>query len=104
MREEFSTLRTELLHLFVVPSAPPYPVQLDCQLPRHRYLGDLPSAPHGQVKELDVPVWIAAHRDLRCFHEQEAQQNVALLADVAQPSPVSARLLRRVTPSLLSSR
>ena len=39
MRGEFSTLRTELLHFVVVPSAPSHPVQLARQLPGHRYFG-----------------------------------------------------------------
>jgi hypothetical protein len=98
MRPGFSTLRTELLHFVVVPATPPHPVQVDCQLPRHRHLGDLPSAPHGQVKKLAAPLRIAAHRHLRGFHQQEVQQRVALLADVAQPSPVSAGFLRRHQP------
>ena len=42
-----SRVRTELLHFGVVPAAPPHPVQLDRQLPRHRELGDLPSTPQG---------------------------------------------------------
>ena len=84
-----SRVRTELLHFVVVPSAPPHPVQLDRQLPGHRYFRDLSPAPHGEVKELAAPLRIAAHRDLRRFHEQEAQQSVALFADVAQSSPIS---------------
>jgi hypothetical protein len=68
-----SRVRTELLHFVVVPAAPPHPVQLDGQFPRHGYFGDLPSAPHGQVKELAAPSRIAAHRHLRRFHQQEAQ-------------------------------
>jgi len=39
-----SRVRTELLHLFVVPTAPPHPVQLDRQLPGHRDFHDLASA------------------------------------------------------------
>jgi hypothetical protein len=49
---ELSRVRTELLHFVVVPSVPPHPVQLDRQFPGHRYFRDLPSAPHGEVKEL----------------------------------------------------
>ena len=41
-----SRVRTELLHFVVVPAAAPHPVQLDCQLPRHRHLGDLAPTPH----------------------------------------------------------
>jgi hypothetical protein len=66
-----SRVRTELLHFVVVPSAPPHPVQLDRQFPGHRYFRDLSPAPHGEVKELAAPLRIAAHRDLRRFHEQE---------------------------------
>jgi hypothetical protein len=87
-----SRVRTELLHFVVIPSAPPHPVQLDRQFPRHRDFGDLTSAAHGQVKELAAPLHLAAHRDLRGFHQQEAQQSVALLADVAESAPVSAGL------------
>jgi hypothetical protein len=87
-----SRVRTELLHLFVVPAAPPHPIQLDRQLAGHRDFGDLSSPPHGQVKELAAPLRIAAHRDLRRFHQQETQQNVALFADVSQPAPISAGL------------
>jgi hypothetical protein len=35
---------------------------------------------------------------LRRFHQQEAQQNVALLADVAQSAPISAGLFHRHQP------
>jgi hypothetical protein len=43
-------------------------------------------ASHGQVKELAAPLRIAAHRDLRGFHQQEAQQRVALLAEMKERS------------------
>src|ERR1017187_709690 len=47
------------------------------------------------MKILAPPFRKAAHRYLRRFHQQETQQRVALLADVSQPSPIPARLLRR---------
>src|ERR1039457_3409525 len=47
------------------------------------------------MKILAPPFWKAAHRHLRRFHQQETQQRVALLADMSQPSPIPARLLRR---------
>jgi len=53
------------------------------QLPRHRYFRDLPSTPHGEVKELAAPLWLTADRDLRRLHQQKPQQHVALLADVS---------------------
>ena len=40
----------------------------------------LPS--HRQVQKLATPIGIAAHGDLCRLHRQEAQQRVALLADV----------------------
>jgi hypothetical protein len=51
-----SRVRTELLHLAVVPALTPHPVQMHCQLPRHRYLRDLPSAPHREVEESTAPL------------------------------------------------
>src|SRR5437660_12836081 len=53
-------VRTELLHLVVVPAAPPHPVQLDRQLAGHRDFGDLAPAPHGQVKN-----WLRHRASLR---------------------------------------
>src|SRR5579872_4492898 len=45
-----SRVRTELGRLAVVAALAPHPVQMHGQLPRHRYLGDLASAPHGQME------------------------------------------------------
>src|SRR5436305_14629403 len=39
-----SRVRTELSKLTVVQSLAPHPVQVNCQLSRHRYLRDLPSS------------------------------------------------------------
>ena len=68
-----SRVRTELLQRAVVASLAPHPVQMHRQFPRHGYLGNLPSPPHAEVKELVAPLRLAAHRDLRRFHQQEAQ-------------------------------
>ena len=95
-----SRVRTELLHFVVVPASTPHPVQLDRQFAGHRHLGDLASAAHGQMKKLAAPLRLAAHRHLRGFHQQEALQNVALFADVAQPSPISAGLFRGDQPDV----
>ncbi len=54
------------------------------QLAGHRHLGDLASAAHRKVEERTAPLRPAAHRNLRRFHQQKAQQHIALLADVAQ--------------------
>ena len=90
-----SRVRTELFELTVIPALAPHPVQMHCEFACHGYLRDLPSPPHGEVKELTAPFRVAAHRDLRCFHQQEANQRVALLADVSEASPVTAGLFRR---------
>jgi hypothetical protein len=65
-----SHVRTELLELAIVPVFAPHPVQMYRQLPRHRYLGDLPSSPHREMEELTPPLGLTAHRDLRRFHQQ----------------------------------
>ena len=93
-----SRVRTELLHLSIVPAAPPHPVQLDGQLAGHRYFRDFAPPPHSEVKKLAAPLRVAAHRDLRRFHQQEAQQHVALLADVAESASVAAGLLAGSQP------
>jgi len=63
-----SRVRTELLHLAIIQSLAPHPVQMHRQFPRHGYLGNLSSSPHGQVKELIAPLRLTAHRDLCRFH------------------------------------
>ena len=47
-----SCVRTELMQLAVVPALTPHPVQMHRQLPSHRDLCNLSSAPHGEVEEL----------------------------------------------------
>jgi len=90
-----SRARTELFPLLAVPSLAPHLIQADGQSPRHGDLGDLSSPPHRQVEVLTAPFLAAAHRDLGCFHQHEAQQRVALFRDVSQSSPLPARLLQR---------
>ena len=53
-----------------------------------------------QMKILTAPFRSAARRHLRCFHQQDSQQRVALLADVTEPSPVPAGILRRCQPQI----
>ena len=90
-----SRVRTKLFELAVVPILAPHPVQMHRQFPGHRDFRDLASAPHGQVKELTAPFGLTAHRDLRRFHQQKAQQHVALFADVSESTTISAGLFRR---------
>src|ERR1700694_817416 len=102
-----SRVRTELFQLLVIPSFAPHPVQTNSKFPCYGYLGDLPSPPHRQVEILTAPFRDAAYRDLGRFHQQEAQQRVALFADMSQSSPIPARLLRRhqsqITGDLLAA-
>jgi hypothetical protein len=90
-----SRMRTELLQLAVVVALAPHPVQMHRQFPSHRYFRDLSSSAHGKVEELIAPLGLTAHRDLRRFHQQKAQQHVALFADVSQSTTISAGLFRR---------
>src|SRR6202162_1264897 len=90
-----SRVRTELFQLLIIPSLAPHPVQTNSEFPRHRYLGDLPSPPHGQMKVLTAPFREAAHRDLGSFHQQETQHRTPLLGDMPQPSPIPAGVFQR---------
>src|SRR5947209_8393629 len=100
MRAGFSTLRTELPHLLVIPFLTPHPVESNREFPRHGYLGAPSLSSHGQVEKPAPPVGVSADRDLGRLHQQKAQQRVTLLADVAQPSPIPAGLLRRHQPHI----
>jgi hypothetical protein len=57
---------------------------------RHRNLGDPSIASHRQMEKLSTPLGIGANRCLCGFDQQEAQQRIALFADVPKSSPVSA--------------
>jgi hypothetical protein len=80
-----SRVRTELFQLLVIPSLAPHPEHANRQS-RHGDLGDFPSPPHRQVEVLTAPFLVTAHRNLRRFHQQKAQQRVTLFRDVSQPS------------------
>ncbi|PYX43408.1 MAG: hypothetical protein DMG79_22520 [Acidobacteria bacterium] len=64
-------MRTEAFQLCVIPSSAPHPVQTNPQPSGHGNFGDLSPSPLGQVKKTVTPSHIAAHRDLRSFHQQE---------------------------------
>src|ERR1700740_3152130 len=95
-----SRVRPELLRLAVIEALTPHPVQMHRQLPCHRYFRDLPSTPHGQMKKLAAPLRLTAYRDLRRCHQQKAQQHIALLADVSEPTSISAGLFRWNQPDV----
>src|ERR1019366_6307466 len=92
---ELARVRTELLHLLVIPSLAPHPVQPNGESSRHGNLGDLPAPAHHQVEILTAPFRQAAHGDLGCFHHQEAQHRTPLFSDMPQSSPIAARVLQR---------
>src|ERR1700693_6122794 len=54
----------------------------DPQLPPHRYLGNAPVPTHRQVHVPTSPLRVASCGRLGGLHQQEAQQGVALFADV----------------------
>jgi hypothetical protein len=55
-------------------STAPYLVRMHCQFPGHGYLRDFPPRRIARWKDLLRHSGLAAHRDLRCFHQQIAQQ------------------------------
>jgi len=50
-----SRVRAQLFELAVVPALASHPVQMHRQLARHRYLGNLSSAPRREVEESTAP-------------------------------------------------
>src|SRR5258706_5396018 len=75
-----SRVRTELRHLFIVPSLAPHPVHPNGESSGHSDLGNLPPPPHRQVKILTPPFRVAAHRDLGGLLSTKAN-------DVRAPTP-----------------
>ncbi len=92
---ELSRVRTELCQLRIFPTVAPHPVQPNREFSGHGHLGNSFFPAQRQVHIPTPPVRITTHRCLRCFHQQEAQQCVALLADVSQPLPAGYNALRR---------
>src|SRR3984893_8743806 len=96
---ELSRVRTELERLRILTTIPPHPIQPDRQPAPHRYLGNALVSTHRQVNILMSP----ARMDTRCclgrLHQQEAQQGIALFADVPQPLLASTGLLTRTGSS-----
>src|ERR1700737_1474136 len=81
---ELSRVRTELKRLRIRTTIPPQPIQANPQLPSHRYLGNALVPTHRQMNVPTVPVGMDTRRRLGRLYQQEAQQGVALLADVFQ--------------------
>jgi hypothetical protein len=63
----------------------PHPVQAHSQPATHCYLGNALVPTHRQVNVPTSPVRVVTRSCLGSLHQQEAQQRVALLADVPEP-------------------
>src|SRR5271154_5024096 len=102
-----SRVRTELFELTVIPALAPHPVQMHRQLSGHRYLRDLSSAPHGQMKKLTAPLRLAADRDLGRFPQHKPKQGVSLASEGPQSAPIAAGLFpppqHHITGALLAA-
>src|SRR4030081_441888 len=95
---ELSHVRTELERRRIRTSVPPHPEQANPQLPPHSDLGKALVPAHRQVHVPTSPLRIASCCRLGGRHPQEAQQGVALLADVPQPLLASTGVLTRNHP------
>src|SRR5580700_5246963 len=92
---ELSRVRTALNGLRILAAIPPHPIQLNRHPAPHRYLGNAFVSTHRQVYVATSPVRMDSCRRLGSFHQQEAQQGTALLADVSQPLLVSTGVFTR---------
>src|ERR1035438_8662767 len=95
---ELSRVRTELDHLRILPTVAPHPVQPNGEFSGHGHLGNSFFPAHRQVHIPTPPVLVTPYGSLRCFHQQEAQQRIALLADMSQPLPAGTGVLTRNEP------
>jgi len=72
-------VRTALYCLRILPAIAPHPVQPNGEPACHSHFGNATFPTHRQVEVPTSPVQIPTHCRLRCFHQQETQQRVALL-------------------------
>jgi hypothetical protein len=100
---ELSRVRTELYRLGILTTIPPHPVQADRQPASHRYLGNVLVPTHRQVYVATSPVGMDTRRCLGRLHQQEAQQRVALLADVPQLLLAGTGVLARNHPHVVAN-
>jgi hypothetical protein len=77
---------------------PPHPVQPNPQPTSHRYLRKAFVPAHCQVYVPTSPIRMNARCGFGCFHQQEALQRIALLADVSKSLLASSGLLTRNHP------
>src|SRR5713101_9836870 len=95
---ELSHVRTELERRRIRTTIPPHPVQANSKTPSHRYLGNAFVTTHRQVHVPTSPLRIASCGRLGGLHQQEAQQGIALFADVPQPLLACTGVLTRNHP------
>src|SRR6266849_2270183 len=95
---ELSRVRTEFNQLRILPIVSPHPVQPNTEFSGHCHFGNSFFPAHHRVQIPTSPVWVASCGCLCCFNQQEAQQCIALLADVSQPLPPGTGVLARNQP------
>src|SRR6516162_11498126 len=88
-----SHVRTELKRRRIRTAIPPHPIQANSETTPHGHLSNVLVPAHRQVHVPPSPVRVDACGRLRGLHQQEAQQRVALLADVPQPLLVTTGVL-----------
>src|SRR6267143_1873304 len=99
---ELSRVRTELERRRILTTIPPHPIQANRQTASHRYLGNALVSTHRQVYIATSPLRMASGCRLGGLHQQEAQQGVALLADVPQSLLASTGVLFRNHPHVVA--
>jgi hypothetical protein len=97
---ELSRVRTEFNQLRILPIVAPHPVQPNGKFSGHGHFGNSFFPAHHQVHIPTSPICIAPCGCLCCFHQQEAQQGIALLANVSQPLPAGTGVLARNQPGV----
>jgi hypothetical protein len=91
--DELPHVRTELLPLLVIPAATPHPEQSHRQFARHGYFGDGLIGAHRDVCILMSPWLVGASYTLCRLAQQESQQRMALLTEVAQTQVIGTGVL-----------
>jgi hypothetical protein len=97
---ELSRVRTEFNQLRILPIVSPHPVQPNREFSGHGHFGNSFFSAHHQVHIPTSPVRVTPYRCLRCFSQQEAQQCIALLANVSQPLMAGTGVLARNEPGV----
>src|SRR5437773_10306517 len=97
---ELSRVRTEFNQLRILPMVSPHPVQPNTEFSGHGHFGNSFFPAYHQVQILTPPIWVTPCGRLCRLHQQEAQQGIALLADMSQPLPAGTGVLARNQPGV----